>query len=148
MEDFIINLDTDINQVKSHHFLEIPVHGPGLVNYLVIITGIAISRLDMYDFKEGTAFGSIYIKTDYRIKDQDTYKEIVNGNKNLIAATYVSLSSIAADDDTEVIFAVNSVITEVIRDGTIQLHIQAAVLGDVTLNSISYQANILIHKAT
>lgn len=145
MSDFKQVLDTDLDEVWSHRFCEMPVLGPGLANRLVTITGIALSRVDAD--QTDIAFGDIYIKTDYRIRDQDHYKGIVDGNTSLLAATYVSLTSIASDDSTEVTFAVNTVSTSVDTVGRIQLHIQAALQGDATLSSIAYQANILIQKA-
>jgi|ERR1700730_7102393 len=147
MVNFKRVLDTDTGGVESHHFCEVPVSGPGTANRLVTITGVAISDVDTGDETDHDMSGDIFIKTDYRLKDQDKYKDIVNGNKTLLAATYVSLASIAADDSTDVTYAVNRVFTDVDSANRIQIHIQADLHGDVTLSRISYQTNILLQKA-
>jgi hypothetical protein len=147
-------LDTNTGGVESHHFCEVPVSGPGNVNRLVTITGVAISDVDLEPPQTDPtdiSTGNIFIITDYQLKVQDKYKEIVNGNKELLAATYVALASIAADDRgheiPDLTFAVDSVSAIVNGANRIEIHIQAALQGDATLSRISYQTNILIQKA-
>jgi hypothetical protein len=138
-------LDTDIGEVRSHRFMEIPVVGPGTANRLVAITGIAVVDVDSID-ETLSPFG-IYIKTDYRLRDADEYLGIVNNNTDLIAATYVALAGIAADDSTEVVLGVDAVETRIDTNRRVQIHVTASLLGDATCNTVAYQANILIKRA-
>jgi hypothetical protein len=153
-------VDTDTGSVESHRFLEIPISGPGAANRLVAITGVAIPEADESDGtgtnaqNEPLIHGDIFIKTDYRLKDTDRWQEIVNGNKALLAATYVSLASITYDDEEPAIdavpaftAAVDSVDTTVDSDNRIQVHLVVGLQGDTTIHRISYQVNILVQKA-
>jgi hypothetical protein len=74
-------------------------------------------------------------------------KGIVNANANVLVATCIALAEINADEGAFT-FAVNSVSTNVDTVRKIQIHIQAALLGDEFLGRISYQANVLIRKAS
>ena len=138
-------LDTDTGDVHSHRFMEMPITGPGSANTLVCITGIAVSGKDFVD--EVLVPFDIYIATDYRLHDQDQFKNIVDGNTDLIAATYVALASVAADDDTDVVYGVDQVETRIDSNRRVQIHVTASLLGDATFNELAYQANILVRKA-
>lgn len=151
----------DTGGVESHRFLEIPVSGPGKANRLVTITGIAIPEADesdgTKDNKKPLVHGDIFIKTDYRLKDADRWQGIVDDNKDLLAATYVSLASITYDDEEDITnplpasaftAAVDSVDTTVdTDDGRIWVHVVVGLQGDTTIHRIAYQANILVQKA-
>lgn len=146
-QNFKRSLDVDQCEVESHRFCEIPVSGPGRANLLVIITGIAVPASDTPD-KDPTYSGDIYVKTDYIVNAPDEWQDIVDGNKNLLQATYVTPASILNESEGEFIFAVNNVSTQRNSDGRIQINIAAVLHGDVTLARVAYQASILIHRAS
>ncbi len=147
--------------VNSHHFCEIPVIGPGRANRLVMITGIAIcgtkdiGGLDVD--RDDIVSDDVFITTDYHLDKNDNWLGIVDGqDKALLAATYVSLAAVAADDEdffpstpTGFLMALNSVETSVNEEDarSVQIHLTVGLQGDSTLAQIAYQANILIQKA-
>lgn len=72
----------------------------------------------------------------------------------LLAATYASLATIAADDDdapgtpSGFLLALNDIKTRVNEEDarSVQIHLTVGLQGDSTLAQIAYQANILIEK--
>ena len=72
----------------------------------------------------------------------------------LLAATYASLATIAADDDdapgtpSGFLLALNDIKTRVNEEDarSVQIHLTVGLQGESTLAQIAYQANILIEK--
>ena len=145
--NFKISLDVDQCEVESHRFCEVPVSGPGLVNRLVTITGIAVPAADTQTFDD-TFRGDIFVKTDFILNPPDQWLNIVDGNTDLLQVTYVALADINNEAEGNFIFAVDETSTQRNVDGRIQVNIRAAVQGNVTLARVAYQANILFHKAS
>jgi hypothetical protein len=145
-QNFKLSLDVDQCEVESHRFCEITVSGPGRANRLVIITGIAVPAADT-NSPDPLFRGDIFVKTDFIITPPDEFLNIVDGNQNLLQATYVTLADINNESEGSFIFAVDEASTQRNVDGRIQVNIRAAMQGDVTLARVAYQASILFHKA-
>lgn len=127
-------------EVESYHHQETPVSGPVPAKTLVTITGIALISLDTDDTL-GVRFLNhldIFIYTNYQVPQKDW----IDG------ATTASLASIQADDSTDVLFAIDRIETEQDAVGLVRVHLTIAVMGDVALNRISFQANILTTRAS
>lgn len=140
-------LDTDTGDVISHRFMEIPITGPGSANRLVCITGIAVRAYDTGDNWETLELFDFYIKTDYRLHDQDQFTNIVDGNTELLSATYMAMANISADDSTDVVFGLDNVEAQIDTNRRVQIHVNGSILGDATYNEVTYHVNILIKKA-
>jgi hypothetical protein len=148
-QNFQIFLDVDHCEVESHRFCEIPVSGPGRANLLVIITGIAVPFADaITPDNQGnpTYSGEIYVKTDYIVNPPDEWKNIVEDNKDLLQATYVTPVSILNEEEGEFLFAVDEASTHRKSEGPIEIKITALLRGNVILARVAYQASILIHR--
>ena len=150
--NFLI-LDSDYRQIESERYIEVPIKGPGEANRLVILNGLAISGAD-----DPTGFGldtatqnvfhrTVFINTKYRLADADRWQQIVNGNTDLLQASWLSLCAITADEEGGFVVALDAVTATINANHRLQLEICAGLQGDSTILKVAYQVNFLIKKA-
>ena len=158
MDVSIYKFDTDMDELFSGPgTLEIPVSGPGRANTLVIISGICNSGkidesttqtsidVDVLDSEIVRPTG--YIFTNYSLGPQDEYLDIVDENKEPKYAAFIALTGIAADDDTDVVFAFDRVWPPKIgQGGRVIVRFDLGLNGDVTITRFSYHICLLIRK--
>jgi hypothetical protein len=175
MSDFDITVDTDY--IASWGALEIPVQGPASANTLVVLTGIAFFGLDIdgenlitdiqpplrIDVHSGDGagddrpfYGQLLVRTGYMVTPPDRYKDVA-GDGDLQRTAYVRLAH-GDGDDTDVALIGVETADAYVDDryaqtnsrppGEVILAAQLAINGDCTLDAISYQIHLLLHKET
>lgn len=148
----IVTLDANTpGQVTEPRFVEVPIAGPGTANTLVVITGLANPGYADVD-TDTLTFGEVTIKTQYLLGPGDTYLGIVDNNSQLLAASLVSLTHMAIDDDelsgpTGFTVAVDTVDTSIGSDNRVWLKVGIALQGETDLLQFSYQASVVLQKA-
>lgn len=162
MADKKLILDTDNLDIESERFIEVPIKGPGEANRLVVLNGIALSGVidnentnaDTLDsISTSPEHWTVLIHTKYRLTDADRWQNIVNGNTELLQATWVSLCGVAADEEGGAfeslgfIAALDSVSASINSTNRVRLLIRAGLQGDCTIMKIAYQVNFIIRKA-
>ncbi len=127
----------------------IPIRGPAPANVLVTISGIAVLNLDTdADLStESKKEGDVYIITLFGLKPTDTF---VDGS------AVVTLARISADDSTggtlfdrdyvPVLFALDDVEVGLNEVRFVHIRVRIVVGGDIALDKIAFQANVLIHR--
>ncbi len=150
MSDGKLNLDTDTDDILDERFIEVPITGPGEANRLVVLNGIALSGkdgsgLDTPD--QRSQHWDVFIQTKYRLAEADRWLGIVEGNTELLHATWLSLCAITADEEGGFTIGLETVTASINSTNRVRLHIYAGLQGDSTLLKISYQVNFLLKKS-
>jgi hypothetical protein len=131
-------LDTDRCDVESHRFIEVPLRGPDPVTTLVIVSGIAVPKIDGPDAVPEDVRFEASILTDYKL---DSQSQFVDGS------AYVWLSSISDDDFNHFTAAsLDEVSVAATVDGRIQIRVLGSLRGDMAIERIGYQAFVLSSK--
>ena len=138
-KNFPFHLDHALGDIVNYNSWCIPIRGPVPANVLVTISGIAVLNLDTnLDLDtESEIDGDIYIITSFGLKPTDTLVD---------ASTIVTLARISADDSTEVLFALDEVEVGLNENRFIQMRAHIVVGGDIALDRIAFQANVVIGR--
>src|SRR5579884_1343227 len=125
------------NDLISYNSWCIPIRGPAPANVLATISGIAALDLDTDDDlgTESKKEGDVYIMTLFGLKPTDTF---VDGS------AVVTLARVCSDDSTKGTFFDVEVGLNEVKLVHIRVHI--VVGGDIALDKIAFQANVLIHR--
>jgi|GEM_PF-2206839 hypothetical protein len=137
------------NDLISYNSWCIPIRGPAPANVLATISGIAALDLDTDDDlgTESKKEGDVYIMTLFGLKPTDTF---VDGSAVVTLARVCSDDSTKGTffdgDDVPVLFALDDVEVGLNEVKLVHIRVHIVVGGDIALDKIAFQANVLIHR--
>jgi hypothetical protein len=136
------NID-HIDAWENYTELEVPVRGPDPVTTLVIISGIAITEMDICSEITGADLGDwypfkLFIQTKYHFDVGSDYRD---------GSVYAWLSSFQDDDfDRPCAVEIDNVRVGLNSNNRVEIFVEGSLHGDIALERVGYQAFVLSSK--
>jgi hypothetical protein len=121
----------------------VPIRCPDPVTTLVIISGIAITEMDICDAVTGASLDNwypfkLFIETKYRLDDRSDYRD---------GSVYAWLSSFQEDDfDQPSAVTIDTVRVSLDSANRVEIFVEGVLHGDIALERFGYQAYVLSSK--
>jgi hypothetical protein len=151
---------TDPGQVTDWDWFEIEASGPGLVNRVAFVSGLATPglagtwpRSDPDSDSVGIGDGILDIDTGYELDlgsgGVDQVSKLVRDQEGPLASVYVALGSLAGKDDTVNAWLESADIhfdTDALLMSHLKIRVKLNASGAVSISRITYQVVLLLHS--